>query len=122
MAAGLDRLATSRVAIRTFRSHRSEPPCTWVPIPTRRTTTIAGAWVSRAESEFARKTPGGIRVAAPSVLFHTESCPDPDCWNDDFNSLSAELVEELGVDDDEPASSELCIKSRYLCRSLYQST
>lgn len=80
-----------------------------------------GVGIARRE-RIRPKDPGGIRVAAPSVLFHTESCPDPDCWNDDFNSLSAELVEELGVDDDEPASSELCIKSRYLCGSLYQST
>ena len=37
----------------------------------------------------------GTRALAPRVLFKTGSYPDPDCWNPDFNSLSAELVDKL---------------------------
>ena len=36
-------------------------------------------------------------ITAPRVLFKTGSFPDPDTWNDDFNSLSAELVEYLAA-------------------------
>lgn len=35
------------------------------------------------------------KITAPRILFKTGSCPDPDKWNDDFNSLSAELIEYL---------------------------
>lgn len=35
------------------------------------------------------------RVAAPRVLFHTGSFPDPDRFTTDFNALSAELIEYL---------------------------
>lgn len=34
-------------------------------------------------------------VKAPRILFKTNSFPDPNHWNSDFNSLSAELIEEL---------------------------
>jgi arylformamidase len=37
----------------------------------------------------------GVRVEAPRVLFRTGTFPDTDHWNDDFASLSAELVEWL---------------------------
>lgn len=33
-----------------------------------------------------------VAIAASRVLFHTDSFPDPDQWNDDFASLSPELV------------------------------
>ena len=34
-------------------------------------------------------------IAAPRLLFHTQSFPNPEAWNSDFNSLSAELVAHL---------------------------
>ena len=34
-------------------------------------------------------------IVAPRVLFKTGSFPDPNCWSDDFVSLSAELVNYL---------------------------
>lgn len=34
-------------------------------------------------------------VRAPRVLFRTDSFPDPDQWNGDFNALSPELIEHL---------------------------
>ena len=34
-------------------------------------------------------------ITAPRVLFKTSSFPDPNSWNNDFNALSAELVEFL---------------------------
>ena len=34
-------------------------------------------------------------IVCPRVLFKTHSFPDPDRWNGDFNSLSAELVTAL---------------------------
>lgn len=37
----------------------------------------------------------GKVIEAPRVLFKTKSFPDPYTWNDDFNSLSAELIEYL---------------------------
>lgn len=37
----------------------------------------------------------GQQILAPRVLFKTLSFPDPYKWNDDFNSLSAELVQYL---------------------------
>lgn len=39
--------------------------------------------------------PTGWLPSAPRILFRTDSFPDPDHWNDDFNSLSAELIEFL---------------------------
>lgn len=37
----------------------------------------------------------GVSIVAPRVLFKTKSFPDPYNWNEDFNSLSAELVHHL---------------------------
>lgn len=37
----------------------------------------------------------GVSVKAPRILFHTGSYPNPKKWNDDFNSLSPELVHYL---------------------------
>lgn len=37
----------------------------------------------------------GKNIQAPRVLFKTKSFPDPYNWNEDFNSLSAELVNHL---------------------------
>jgi arylformamidase len=34
----------------------------------------------------------GADIAAPRVLFATGTFPDPDAWNDDFASLSPELI------------------------------
>jgi arylformamidase len=34
-------------------------------------------------------------IQAPRILFKTKSYPDPYQWNDDFNSLSAELIHHL---------------------------
>jgi arylformamidase len=34
-------------------------------------------------------------VAAPRVLFHTGTFPDPEAWNTDFASLSPELIDHL---------------------------
>lgn len=34
-------------------------------------------------------------IAAPRVLFHTGTFPDPEAWNTDFASLSPELIEHL---------------------------
>jgi arylformamidase len=36
-----------------------------------------------------------VEIKAPRILFKTGSFPDPNIWNEDFNSLSPELVEEL---------------------------
>lgn len=36
-----------------------------------------------------------VEIRAERVLFHTGSFPAPDRWNNDFNSLSPELVEHL---------------------------
>jgi arylformamidase len=36
-----------------------------------------------------------IQIQAPRILFRTNSFPDPDNWNADFNSLSPELVNYL---------------------------
>lgn len=36
-----------------------------------------------------------VEIKAPRVLFKTNSFPDPDLWNEDFNSLSPELIEHL---------------------------
>lgn len=38
---------------------------------------------------------GGAPITEPRVLFRTESFPDPDNWNGDFNSLSPELIHFL---------------------------
>ncbi len=35
------------------------------------------------------------KISAPRVLFKTNSYPDPNEWNDDFNSLSPELINYL---------------------------
>jgi arylformamidase len=45
----------------------------------------------------ARIRPQDLRaeLRAPRVLFRTGSFPDPERWNEDFNSLSPELVHEL---------------------------
>jgi arylformamidase len=44
-----------------------------------------------------RITPSDLtqKIEAPRVLFKTNSFPDPDNWNGDFNSLSPELINEL---------------------------
>lgn len=34
-------------------------------------------------------------IKAPRILFKTKSFPNPDVWNENFNSLSAELIEHL---------------------------
>ena len=34
-------------------------------------------------------------IAAPRLLFHTGTFPDPETWNTDFASLSPELIEHL---------------------------
>lgn len=36
-------------------------------------------------------------VKAPRILFRTGSCPDPDHFGEDFNSLSPELIEGLAA-------------------------
>lgn len=36
-----------------------------------------------------------IKLEAPRILFKTKSFPNPDQWNSDFNSLSAELIDYL---------------------------
>jgi arylformamidase len=36
-----------------------------------------------------------LPIVAPRVLFKTLSYPEPNCWNDDFNALSPELIEYL---------------------------
>ncbi len=35
------------------------------------------------------------KITAPRVLFRTDSYPDPEVFNEDFNSLSPELIEHL---------------------------
>lgn len=35
----------------------------------------------------------GAEITAPRLLLKTGSFPDPDCWREDFNSLSPELVD-----------------------------
>lgn len=37
----------------------------------------------------------GKQITAPRVLFFTNSYPNPNQWNSDFNSLSPELIEHL---------------------------
>ncbi len=39
----------------------------------------------------------GVEIGSRRVLFKTGSFPDPNSWNGDFNSLSAELVEYLAA-------------------------
>jgi arylformamidase len=36
-----------------------------------------------------------VEISSPRILFDTMSCPDPEKWNPDFNSLSPELLEFL---------------------------
>lgn len=45
----------------------------------------------------ARITPSDFedKIVAPRVLFRTDSFPDPNEWNGDFNSLSPEVIEFL---------------------------
>jgi len=38
---------------------------------------------------------GDKEITAPRILFKTNSFPDPNTWNLDFNSLSPELIERL---------------------------
>jgi len=38
---------------------------------------------------------GSSGIKATRILFRTDSFPDPECWNSDFNSLSPELVDFL---------------------------
>lgn len=42
-----------------------------------------------------RKHFESIELKAPRILIATNSYPDPDRWNEDFNSLSPELVHYL---------------------------
>ena len=53
--------------------------------------------VSAKAAPGARLTPNDLRgeIKAPRVLFKTGSWPDPDRWNDDFNSLSPQLIAAL---------------------------
>ncbi len=37
----------------------------------------------------------GKKIQASKVLFRTDSFPNPDLWNSDFNSLSPELIDDL---------------------------
>ena len=37
----------------------------------------------------------GVKIEAPRILFRTDSFPDPNSWNNDFNSLSPELIDFL---------------------------
>ena len=58
-----------------------------------------------------------VKIQAKRILFRTNSFPDPDHWNNDFNSLSPELIDFLagkgvillGIDTPsvDPADSEL---------------
>jgi len=50
--------------------------------------------VGRGERIMPRHLEGKV-IAAPRVLFHTGTFPDPRHWNDDFASLSPELVDAL---------------------------
>lgn len=36
-----------------------------------------------------------IKISAPRILFKTNSFPNPDSWNGDFNGLSQEVIEHL---------------------------
>lgn len=51
--------------------------------------------VPRGSRLFPKDLPS-MEISAPRVLFKTDSYPDPNCWNGDFNSLSPELVRFLG--------------------------
>jgi arylformamidase len=68
-------------------------------------------------------------IQAPRVLFKTNSFPDPNKWNDDFNSLSAELINFLsdkgvrlvGLDTpsvDPATDSELCAHKEIYKKSM----
>lgn len=54
---------------------------------------VVGVSASRGR----RIGPGDLKakITAPRVLFRTESFPDPEHWNGDFNSLSPELIHAL---------------------------
>jgi arylformamidase len=51
--------------------------------------------VSIERGERIRPTHVSLPITAPRVLFATGTFPDPDDWNSDFASLSAELVDWL---------------------------
>jgi arylformamidase len=55
--------------------------------------------ISVALPRGARIRPQDLRqpITAPRVLFHTESFPNPEVWNSDFNALSAELIHFLSA-------------------------
>jgi arylformamidase len=68
--------------IATRALQRYYGPCQVVPVT-----------VPRGE----RIRPGHLRCAitAPRLLLRSDSFPDPESWNSDFNALSAELIEFL---------------------------
>jgi arylformamidase len=37
------------------------------------------------------------KISAPRILFRTDSFPDPNHWNSDFNSLSPEVIHHLAI-------------------------
>lgn len=49
----------------------------------------------RMGARIASQDLANIKIQAPRVLFKTGSFPDPNHWNSDFMSLSAELIEYL---------------------------
>ncbi len=49
----------------------------------------------RRGARIASQDLANIKIQAPRVLFKTGSFPDPNHWNSDFMSLSAELIEYL---------------------------
>jgi arylformamidase len=51
--------------------------------------------VDLARGERIRPQHLSASLEAPRLLFHTGSFPDPEKWNADFNSLSAELIAHL---------------------------
>ncbi|HEX7190193.1 MAG TPA: arylformamidase [Thermoanaerobaculia bacterium] len=56
--------------------------------------TVVHVEIGRGERVLPRHL-AGKRIQAPRVLFRTGTFPDPRNWNDDFASLSPELVEAL---------------------------
>lgn len=69
----------------------------------------------------------GKKISAPRVLFKTNSFPDPNHWNDDFMSLSPELIDYLHqqkvimVGIDTPSVDPMESKSLESHQSLYAS-
>lgn len=43
-----------------------------------------------------------IKITSPRVLFKTNSFPDPNHWNGDFNSLSPQIIDDM-------ASHDICL-------------